>query len=281
MPYFFILPSLIVFSIFMWFPLLFAFFISFHKWGIVGKPEFNGFANYISVLEDATFITALKNTVIYTTGTVPLALIAAFFLALILNKKLKGVTFFRGVYFFPVVVSFVVAALTWQWMYQTDSGIINYLLSIVHIGKIEWLTNPGVAIWAIILMSVWKTLGYYMIIFLAGLQGIPSHTYEAATIDGVNRWQKLAKITVPLMKPTILFCLIIAMINSFKVFDQVYIMTKGGPGESTLMLVQYIYDTAFQLMKMGYGCCVGIIFFIMILIITIFQLKIFKTEELY
>lgn len=280
-PYLFLLPSLLVFSTFMWFPLLFAFFISFHKWKIAGAPEFTGFLNYTRILNDSTFAAALKNTIVYTIGTVPLALFIAFVLALALNRKLKGIAFFRGAYFFPVVVSYVVVSLIWQWMYQTDTGIINHFLSLAGFKPVNWLNNPKIALWAIILMSVWKTLGYYMVIFLAGLQGIPSYTYEAAKIDGVNRWQKTFKITIPLMKPTILFCIVIAMINSFKVFDQIYIMTKGGPGESTLVLVQYIYQAAFETLNMGYGCSIGIVFFIMVLFLTIFQFKIFKTEELY
>ncbi|MBI2251625.1 MAG: sugar ABC transporter permease [Armatimonadetes bacterium] len=279
--YLFIAPSLIIFLLFMWLPLIFTFFISFYDWKITGNPEFLGFKNYFQIFKDGLFFIALKNTLIYTLGVVPVGLLLSFFLAIILNKNLKGKIIFRSVYFFPAVVSYVVVSLAWQWMYGTDFGIINSLISMFSASPVNWLSNPKTAMLAIIIMSIWKNLGYNMVIFLAGLQGIPEFTYEAAKIDGVNSWQKLIKITLPLMKPTILFVVIIAMINSFKVFDQVFIMTGGGPGYSSMVLVHYIYRMAFQFSKMGYACAVGIIFFLIILIFTLFQFKFFKLEEIH
>jgi multiple sugar transport system permease protein len=212
-------------------------------------------------------------------GSVPLGVLCALALALALNQKIRGITFYRTIYFIPVVSSMIAVALMWRWMYNPTSGILNYILNSVfdffHLpfSAPEWLQSTRWAMPAIILMSVWKGLGYNMVLFLAGLQGIPTHLYEAAEIDGASSFKKFLHITLPLLTPTTFFIVIIAIIGSFQVFEQAYIMTQGGPARATVTTVYHIYENGFQWYKMGYASAIAWVLFALILVVTLVQWK--------
>lgn len=279
-PYLFLSPALILFSLFLFFPVVFAFYMSFHKWGMIGEPRFIGFKNYFQLLKDPIFWVSVKNTIVFSLS-VPLKVALALIFSIILNQKVKGLGFFRTAFFFPSVLSMVVVGVIWQWMFSPNYGFINYALSKIGLPKQNMLINPSYAIIVIIVVSVWKGLGNNMLIFLAGLQAIPKSVYEAADIDGASRWQKFWYITLPLLKPTTLFVLIITLIGSFKIFDLAYVITGGGPGNSTLFLVHYIYREAFQRFDMGYASAAAYIFFVILFILTIIQVRWFSNNQDY
>lgn len=278
--YLFISPALVLLFIFSFIPIISAFCLSFCKWRILGKPEFIGLNNYISIFKDPVFWVSLKNTAYYSFVTVPAGLVLAMGSALLLNQQIKGRIFFRGVIFFPVTISMVVIAFIWGWMFSEHYGIINSLLLKFNILPRNWLDNPKTSLPIIMIMSVWKGFGYGMVIYLAALQNIPASYYEAATIDGANSIQKFRHITLPLLNPTTLFVLVVAFIGSFQVFDQVYILTQGGPGYSTTVLVSYIYDEAYGgKFRMGRACALSYILFLIVMVFTLFQMFMFKEKE--
>lgn len=277
--YLFLSPALVLLIIFSFIPILSAFAVSFCKWKILGAPVFVGLQNYISIFNDPIFYVALKNTAYYSIVTVPLGLILAMGSALLLNQQIRFRAFFRGVIFFPVTISMVVIVFIWGWMFSEHYGIINTVLESLSISPRNWLDNPKTSMPIIMLMSVWKGFGYGMIIYLAALQNIPESYYEAATIDGANRLQKFLHITLPLLNPTTLFVLVVAFIGSFQVFDQVYILTQGGPGYSTTVLVSYIYDEAYGgKFRMGRACALSYILFVIVLIFTLIQMFAFREK---
>ena len=281
LPYVFVMPNMVIFGMFVFWPLIRAFQFSTMEWGLAGPIRYVGLENFQTMFEDPVFITALKNTFIYTFGTVPVTMVIALFLAVILNRQLFLKTFYRSVIFFPVITSLVVTGFVWRMLFSTDFGVINYVFSLVGGPQIDWLTNTRFALVAVMIASIWKSLGLSMVIFLAGLQGIPDHLYESAIIDGATRRQNFWFITLPLLKPTTLFVLVISMIRSFRVFEQVYVMTQGGPGYSTQVMVMYIFREAFQLFEMGVGSAAAILFFFMVLVLTLLQMKYFGGEVEY
>jgi multiple sugar transport system permease protein len=269
----FLLPALIPLVAFRLFPMVASLLVSLTEWNLLRPPVFVGIANYVEVLTDPKFHKALSNTLYYMVGYLPLVLIGAITIAVLLNSKLKGSTFFRGIYFLPVVTSWVVVALLWKWLLSPEGGIVNYLLSLVGIQGPGWWTDPNWAMPAIIIASVWKDLGFNMLILLAGLQAIPEHLYEAATIDGASRWQKLRYVTLPLLTPSILFAMVLAMIGAFQVFDQVWVMTEGGPAGATTVVMEQVVKNAFKYGLMGEASAMSWILFAIILTFTVFQLK--------
>lgn len=271
--YLFLLPNIIGFLIFVLGPALASLILSFYDWNLFNTPNFVGVGNYVKILHDNTFWQSLFNTIYFTIGSVPFSIVLSLILAVALNQKIKGLTLFRTIYFLPVVSSMVAIALVWRWMYNNDYGILNSLLSQLHLPTVNWLSSTTWAMPAIILMSIWKSLGYDMVIFLAGLQGIPNSYYEAAKIDGASGFQLFRYITIPLLSPTTFFVTIISLISSFQVFDQAYIMTDGGPANKTMTIVYYLYRSGFSYYKMGYASAVAWALFIIILILTIIQWK--------
>ena len=269
----FLLPAFIPLVAFRLFPMVASFFVSLTEWNLLRPPVWIGIDNYVEVLTDPKFHKALGNTVYYMVGYLPLVLIGALTIAVLLNSKLKGATFFRGIYFLPVVTSWVVVALLWKWLLSPEGGIVNYLLGVVGIQGPGWWTDPNWAMPAIIMASVWKDLGFNMLILLAGLQSIPEHLYEAATIDGASRWQKLRYVTLPLLTPSILFAMILAMIGAFQVFDQVWVMTEGGPAGATTVVMEQVVKNAFKYGLMGEASAMSWILFAIILAFTVFQLR--------
>jgi multiple sugar transport system permease protein len=273
----FLLPSVLGFIIFMVGPLLTSLGVSFLEWNLLTPPKWLGLDNFIKLASDEDFWHSLRATLYYILGSVPLGMVLSLALALALNQKLRGIGIYRTLYFIPVVSSMIAVALMWRWMYNPTSGILNYALDqffkFLHLPLTppDWLQSRTWAMPAIILMSVWKSLGYNMVLFLAGLQGIPTHLYEAAEIDGATHWHKFRSITLPLLTPTTFFIVIISIIGSFQIFEQAYIMTRGGPARATVTTVYYIYENGFQWYKMGYASAVAWVLFALILVVTLVQ----------
>lgn len=272
--YGFLLPNLIGFIVFTLIPVIAALGISFMRWDSYNPIEFVGFRNFQIMLRDSSFRIAFWNTLYYTGLTVPLTVVIALALALALNRGLRGLPIFRAIHFFPHIASTVAVAVVWQFLYHPDMGPINMFLKWIGFSDPpRWTASVTWAMPAVILMSVWKSAGYYMIMFLAGLQAIPGYLYEAATIDGAGAWSRFRYVTLPLLTPTLFFVIIINLIFSFKVFDQIYIMTQGGPGRATTVLVYYIYLQAFINQNFGYASAMAFVLFVILLAITIVQFR--------
>ncbi|MBU2493522.1 MAG: sugar ABC transporter permease [Bacteroidetes bacterium] len=275
----FLSPSLILFVIFILFPVFFSFYLSFQKWNMFSSEStFVGLDNYIRLFSDPEFWQVLKNTLYYTLGTVPINMALSLFVAYLLNKQIAGKKILRTMFFAPVVISPVAAAVIWRWLYDPNFGIINYALSWVGIESINWLNDPDAAMIAVIIMGVWKTFGINMVLFAAGLQAIPEHYYEAAEIDGAGRLSKFWNITIPLLTPTTMFILIMSMIASLQVFDIVYVLTSGGPLGSTKVLVFYVYEHAFKFFEMGYASAISYVLFAILFVFTMIQFKFMKVK---
>ncbi|MBE3089943.1 MAG: sugar ABC transporter permease [Actinobacteria bacterium] len=276
-----LMPNFIVFLMFVLIPLVASFFFSFTEWDLMTPMQWVGFANYIELFKDETFLKSLWNTIYFTLGTVPVGIIISLFLAIALNQRIKGIKIFRAAYFLPVIASFVAAALVWSWIYNPEFGLLNYFLSIIGIKGPSWLNSLNWAMPSIILTTIWKGLGFNMLLFLAGLQGIPESYYEAADIDGAKWFSKFLHITVPLLSNTTLFVVIISIINSFQGFDLVYMMTYGGPARSTSVLVFYLYQNAFKYFRMGYASAIAYVLFFLILFFALIQFWLQKKRVMF
>lgn len=268
--FFFLAPQLIGLIAFAIIPLVSAFGLSFMKWDGFGARTFVGLSNYITQLQHSDFWVATYNTVLYTILTVPVGLALALVLAIVLNN-IRGKEFYRLFFFLPVVTSSVSISVMWMWILNGDLGILNQVLGMIGINGPNWLTNPKLVMISIALLSIWWQLGYNMVIFLAGLQGVPKQLYEAAEIDGASRLQQFFKITLPMISPTTFFLTIMALIGSFQVFDQAFVLTQGGPGKASYTLVYHIYKNAFIDFRFGMSSAAAMILFVVILLITLFQ----------
>jgi len=279
-PYLFLIPGCVILGAFIFYPMLRAIWLSLTDYNLIQDPEFIGFDNYTNLFQDKLFWKTLLNTVIYLIGVVPALVILPIFLAVLVNQKLKGVGFFRSAFFIPVVTSLVVAGIAWDWVYK-ENGLLNYALQIIGVitEPIGWLTSTSTALFAVMVVTIWKGLGYYMIIYLAGLQSISPNLYEAADIDGANWWQKMTRITVPMLMPFVLLVSIMASVNAMKVFEEIYVMTGGGPLHSSETLVFLIYNEAFEKLNMGYASAAGVILFVLTLIISFINLKVTGNKE--
>lgn len=277
----FLSPTLIIFCTFILFPVFFSFYLSFHQWNMFGgNVKYVGIDNYLKMFQSEEFWQVLKNTLIYTLGTVPLNMLFSLIIANALNKKLAGKKLLRAAFFTPVIISPVAAAVIWRWLYDPNYGLINYVLSLFGVDAINWLNDPNAAMVALIIMGVWKTFGINMVLFSAGLQGIPDSYYEAAQIDGAGWWAKFRHITVPMLAPTTFFIMVMSMISSFQVFDIVYVLTSGGPLGSTKVLVFYVYENAFKYFEMGYASAVAYFMFGIMFIFTMLQVRYMKGNVL-
>jgi multiple sugar transport system permease protein len=266
-------PSLVPLLIFLVLPMLSSIGLSLVDWNLIGSPHWRGLGNYRELLHDSRFQHALFHTGYFVAGYLPIVFFGGLGLALVLNQKLKGVAWLRTVYFLPVVTSWVVVALMWKWLLNPQFGFVNFLLSKVGIAGPGWWTDPHWAMPSIILASAWKDIGYSMILFLGGLQAISPEYYEAATVDGANSWQRFRKITLPLLSPTSFFVVVISLINNIQVFDQVWVMTGGGPVDSTTVVVQQIVQNAFSYSRMGYAAAMSWVLFALILVVTLIQFR--------
>ncbi len=234
---FFLLPSAIPLVVFTFIPMFASAWVSLHKWNLISPMKWVGFANYTKLIHDPQTVQIFLHTLEYIAGYLPLVYIGGLALALALNKKMAGRSFFRAAIFLPVVTSWVVVALVWQWLLNPANGLVNHVLTFLHLPAPGWWTDPTWAMPSIILASAWKDLGFVMVILLAGLQAIPTDLYEAATVDGATGWQRFRRITFPLLSPSTFFVVVISLINGFQVFDQVFVMTGGGPQESSQVVV--------------------------------------------
>lgn len=277
----FIGPTVIGFTFFVMGPVVASFVLSFTSWDLLTPPKWIGLENYRFMLANSLFWKVIGNTFLYLILYVPLALILPLLIALLLNRPLKGITFFRSIYFLPVVTSTVAVALAWMWLYSPQSGVINYFLKLIGISGPHWLSDTHWAMISLVIMSVWKVVGYNMVIYLAGLQGIPDDYYEVASIDGANTIQKFFYITLPMISPTAFFILIISIINSFQTFEQTYVMTQGGPAYSTLTIALHIYQQAFSFQKMGYASALAYILFFLTLAVSLIQIVLQKKWVFY
>jgi multiple sugar transport system permease protein len=277
----FLAPSLLHLTVFVFTPIAFAAYLSLHRWDVVvpDKP-FVGLENFREMATDATFWRALRNTVVYTLN-VPIAMAISLGVALMMNRRLKGVAFLRALYFLPSVTSFVAIALVWMWIYHPAFGVANSVLGIAGIAPLQWLNSTDTAMGSVIIFSVWLSLGYQMVIFLAGLQGIPEEFHDAGRIDGANSWQRFWRITFPLLKPTTFFILVTSVISSFQVFTSIYVMTAGGPVGSTDVIVYHIYQAAWEELRMGYASAMSWALFVIIMVATWIQFKIIGRETEY
>ncbi len=277
-PYLFIVPYLIHFLVFISFPVLFSFFLMFNKWNIIAPMEFVGFQNFYRLIHDHLFLQSILNTLIFLIIHIPLQIIVALFFAVLLSKKLKFIGFFRAAYFLPVVVSGVVVTILWQQLYGYESGLLNRMLISVGLDKVGWLTNPEIAMPSIAIMATWKNVGLYIVLFLAGLQTVPQYLYESAELEGASSWQKFRYITLPMINPTMFMVIILSTIGGFSLFIEPYVMTGGGPLNSTLSAVLYIYKQGFFYYHMGYAATLGFFFAGIILVVIFIQKRYIEKE---
>ncbi|ASZ07369.1 MULTISPECIES: carbohydrate ABC transporter permease [Enterococcus] len=275
----FIAPNFIGFLLFTLIPVVFSLILAFMKWDSFSTPEFIGLKNFSKMMTDETFWISLKNTFLYTIGVVPLTLVCSLGLAILLNQKIRGVKFFRTAFFFPYVTSLVAIAVVWNMLFHPTMGPINQFLKLFIANPPGWVSSSQWALTAIIIVSVWRGMGYYMILYLAGLQSISKELYEAAAMDGANKWKQFVNITVPALRPTTFFVTIMLVINCFKIFDLVQVMTDGGPGRATNVLVYHVYNEAFVKFNFGYASAIAMILFVIVLAITVIQFKWNQVQE--
>ena len=274
--YVFLLPGILIFSVFTLAALIFAVYLTFHRWSII-EPDrpFVGLTNYRDMIHDKQFTGSVLNTVYFSGASVPLSMAIGLLLALLVNLPLRLRSVFRTAFYLPVVTPFVVSAILWKWLYNGDYGLFNYYLLKGHLidGPLLWLSDKNLAMPAVILMSVWAGTGFSMVVYLAGLQAIPEELYESARLDGANAWQRLRYITIPMLRPTTLFLLVMGIISSLQVFTQIFVMTNGGPVNRTTTMVYYMYLWAFKYFDMGYASTLAFALFLMLLVFTALQLR--------
>lgn len=276
----FILPNFLGFLAFTLIPVMAAFVLAFMEWNSYSSPKWVGLENFQRMLGSDTFWIALRNTVAYTLGHVPLTLALALILALLLNRKLRGIGFFRVVIFFPYITSLVAVAVVWNMLFNPASGPINQFLEFVGVANPPgWTASSDWALPAVIITSVWRDMGYYMILYLAGLQSIPTEHYEAAEMDGANAWQRFWNVTLPALRPTTFFVVVMLTVSSFKVFDLIMVMTNGGPGRATTVLSQLIYREGIGEGRFGYSSAISLVLFLIVLSITVAQFKLQQRRE--
>ncbi|RQX15151.1 ABC transporter permease [Micromonospora ureilytica] len=276
----FILPNFLGFALLTLLPVVVLFYVAFTNWNVFGVAEWTGTANFRRMWDDSSFWTALRNTVYYAVFHIPLTLAAALGLALLLNRKLRGVRFFRTIAFFPYITSIVAIAVVWNQLFSPEYGPINAFLGAVGVDNPPgWTASATWSMPAVIIVGTWRYMGYYMLLFLAGLQTIPAQLYEAAETDGASPWQRFVHVTLPGLRTTTFFVTVLLTIESFKVFDLILVMTGGGPGQSTLVLSQYIYQKGFEENQFGYASAVSIVLFGICFGITVIQFMVNKRRN--
>ena len=265
----FLAPTLVGLAILSAGPIVATFLVSLTKWDLLTAPDWAGIGNYASLLGDRRFLLALRNTAFFTAVSVPVGMVLALALALALNQRMRGIAWIRTAYFLPVVTSATAVGLVWAWIYAPSGGILNQLLGVFGLPAQKWVTDPFWAMPSIVLMSVWQGLGTSVIIFLAGLQGIPQEYYDAAAVDGAGRWARFRSVTLPLLTPSLFFTGILALISAFQVFDQVYVLARPGkPTDATVTLVYFIYENGFKNFKMGYAAAASWVLFLIVAVLT-------------
>jgi multiple sugar transport system permease protein len=277
------IPTFTLYLVLRIIPILGTLYLSFHEWHLIRRHRpFVGLANFAKILSDTTFKTALLNTTLFAIIVVPVSIMLALLLALALKKNTRLNSFYEFAYFLPFVIPMVPVSIIWKWLYDRTYGIINYVLTAVGLNAVGWLTNPDVALFSIIIMSIWKVVGYYMVLFLVGLRDIPEEYYEAAAVDGAVGWKVFRYITFPLLKRMALYICVVATIQALNVFTQVYVMTtgtQGAPAASVRVLVYEIYQNGFRYFKMGYASAQVVVLFAIVMIASVIQFKMFKPDD--
>lgn len=271
-------PYLIFFLVFSLYPVLFSLTLVFHKWNIISPMQFVGLENVRYLFHDPLFWKSILNTLYFLVIHIPLQVMVALVLANALNEKIRGITFFRASFFLPVVISGVVVTILWKSLYSTETGLLNAMLMWIGLPKVPWVTNVHWAMPSIAIMATWKNVGLYTVFFLAGLQSIPRNLYEAAELDGASKFQQFLHITVPMLNPVVLMVVILSTINGFNLFIEPYVITGGGPVNSTLSVVLYIYRQAFSFYKMGYAATLGFTLAMIIFAVTIVQKRLLEKD---
>lgn len=271
-PYIFILPNVLIFALFVIIPAFQGLGMAFTDQGIFTAAKFVGFANFKKLFSDTVFLITLKNTVVYSLITVIALVVVSLILALLLSKNnVMGETGFRAVFYIPSLLSMIIVGIAWRFILGNEMGILNYIIKALGGSGVPWLTDGKFAMASVIAVTVWTYAGYYMLIFISGLQAIPTELYEAATVDGASKWYSFKKITLPLLSPTTLVVSILATINAFKAYELILTMTKGGPGYATKFIVQQVYEVAFTEDKLGYASAMSIVLMLIIGIFTVIQ----------
>lgn len=279
LPYLMVSPYLIHLTLFILFPVVFSIILTFHNWNIISPMEFVGFDNFVRLFQDRLFWKAITNTLVFLLVHIPLQIVVALALAYLLNRKLFISGFFRAAFFLPVVISGVVITILWQQLLSYDSGVLNKILLDIGLGKVGWLSNKNLAMTSIAIMATWKNVGLYVILFLIGLQTVPTAYYEAADVEGASSWQKFRHITLPSINPTIFMVSILSTIGGFSLFIEPYVMTGGGPLNSTLSAMLYIYKQAFEYYHMGYSATLGVFFAMIIMLVVVIQKYTIENED--
>jgi multiple sugar transport system permease protein len=275
----FLLPYLVIFSVFRFIPSVGGLLVSFFKWSLGGNPQFIGVDNYVNLAQDSSFYVAIKNTLAFFVLTVPVLVVASLLLAMLLNQKLAGRKVMRTISIIPYVLIPSIVGIMWNWIYDNNFGLLNYYIKKLGGSPVFWLTDERFALVAVSIVVVWTYIGYDMILFLAGLQGIPKETYEAAEVDGASRRQVFWHITLPLLKPVTMMVSTLTLVNVVQLFDQIYVMTNGGPGTSTLTMVQYMYTSAFTNYELGYGSAIEVVILLLLMVLITVQNRIGNRER--
>jgi len=280
--YVLLLPTIVGLAFFTLGPVLAALAISFMRWDLTSPPEWVGLGNYHAMLSlDPLSRISFVNTLYYVVVTVPVGIVLSLLLAVAMNQKIRGIVLYRTAYFLPVISSTVAVSLLWEWLYHPEYGLLNYLLGLFTLPPSKWLSDPSTAMPAIMIVSIWRGLGFNMVILLAGLQGVPQELYDAASIDGAGVRSRFLHVTLPMLSPIIFFVTVLSVISSFQVFDQTYVMTKGGPLNATTTVVFYIFRQAFEWFHMGYASALSYVLFAIILAFTLLQFRIQRSWVYY
>lgn len=278
-PYLFLLPAGIVLLIFFFIPFFQTIFLSFQNYSTnIYQANFIGLQNYVEIIHNPIFYKVMWNTLLYLILAVPVLVIFSLFLAILINQKIKGLTLYKILIYLPVIVSIVVAAIAFKWLYA-EQGILNYILNVFHIKSIGWLTDPKYAIYSVILVTIWKGVGYYMMIYLASLMSVPKELYEACDIDGAGFFRKHLTVTIPHIMPTIALVTTISSISAMKIFAEIYVMTKGGPLNSTKTIVYYIYEKAFENLDLGYASAMAVILLVIVMVFSLINILCFERNK--
>lgn len=281
-PFLFLSPALLVYGSFFIFPFIFSLYLSFMQWNLVSpNKEFVGIDNYIALVKDPVFWISLKNTVIYVLGTVPLSMILGLVMAILVEAAGRLREVYRFLFFIPVVTSIAVVSIVWTLLFSPNNGLIGNILKTVGVQGPNWLNDPNWAMWALIIVGVWKAMGYNMVLYIAGLKSIDRQLYEAAQIDGAGKWMQFRSITLPMLSPVTFFVMIVSIINSFQVFATIHIMTRGGPNNATNVLVYEVWQEAFQFFDIGKASALSMVLFLLVLAITIVQIRMTESKVHY
>lgn len=269
----FVAPVLLVFALLRVVPAFLALFFSFTEYSLLTSPSWTALTNYVELFQDPLVINSFKVTLIYTAGTVIPSVVISLAVAMLLDRKVRGMPLFRTAFFTPQVASWVAISMIWVYMLNPGFGVVNYVLSFLGVEQIPWLSSTSWALPSLIMIGIWRNLGYGVIIYLAGLQGVPQHLSEAAMVDGAGPWRRFRRITLPMLAPTTTFLMIMMAIISLQTFDQVFVLTGGGPANSTSTVVFYVYQNAFQYLRMGYASALAIVLFVVILVLSYASLR--------